>query len=342
MKASVRRVRTRPASTSPEPAVRVDELARLRSSDPDGHRVDGEIAAGKIVVQAARADNRQCTGARVVLAPCRDEVDVPVTVRQLQHGRPKALDARRPARRAGGPRRAPAQSHRPRRRGRRSCRCTRPSSASRHDPADDTDLTRSGTAAAAPSTGCARTSSARWVRSIVVSWDPLSEKLIENSPLRNPELVAAFSRYEHLTIAELDVAWDEVNVAFRALGRATRNMPADRSSRPRSTGTASRSTPCASAAPGGSSLPRRRTVVAPARATTSISTRAPSGSAATPIVERAGACAPKTLGVDRVHRRKVGPQVDEEDRRLDDIRDRRARAGRGRPRCSPAPGVSGR
>jgi hypothetical protein len=49
----------------------------------------------------------------------------------------------------------------------------------------------------------------------VVSWDPLSEKLIENSPLRNPELVAAFSRYEHLTIAELDVAWDEVNVAFR-------------------------------------------------------------------------------------------------------------------------------
>jgi hypothetical protein len=49
----------------------------------------------------------------------------------------------------------------------------------------------------------------------VVSWDPLSEKLIENSPLRNPELVAAFSRYEHLTIADLDGAWDEVNVAFR-------------------------------------------------------------------------------------------------------------------------------
>lgn len=49
-----------------------------------------------------------------------------------------------------------------------------------------------------------------------VSWDPLSEKLVENSPLRTPELVAAFSRYEHLTITELDGAWDEVNVAFRA------------------------------------------------------------------------------------------------------------------------------
>jgi hypothetical protein len=48
-----------------------------------------------------------------------------------------------------------------------------------------------------------------------VSWDPLSEKLIENSPLRNPELVASFSRYQHLTIRELDAAWDQVNVAFR-------------------------------------------------------------------------------------------------------------------------------
>jgi len=49
----------------------------------------------------------------------------------------------------------------------------------------------------------------------VVSWDPLSEKLVEHSPLRNPELVAAFARYEHLTITELDGAWDQINVAFR-------------------------------------------------------------------------------------------------------------------------------
>jgi len=49
----------------------------------------------------------------------------------------------------------------------------------------------------------------------VVSWDPLSEKLSENSPLRNPALVGAFARYEQLTIAELDAAWDEVNIAFR-------------------------------------------------------------------------------------------------------------------------------
>jgi hypothetical protein len=49
----------------------------------------------------------------------------------------------------------------------------------------------------------------------VVSWDPLSEKLIENSPLRNPQLVDAFSRYEQLTITELDAAWDAVNEEFR-------------------------------------------------------------------------------------------------------------------------------
>jgi hypothetical protein len=49
-----------------------------------------------------------------------------------------------------------------------------------------------------------------------VSWDPLSEKLVENSPLRDPNLVAAFARYEHLTIGELDTAWDDINVAFRA------------------------------------------------------------------------------------------------------------------------------
>jgi hypothetical protein len=48
-----------------------------------------------------------------------------------------------------------------------------------------------------------------------MSWDPLSEKLVENSPLRTPELVAAFARYEHLTISELDTAWDAINVAFR-------------------------------------------------------------------------------------------------------------------------------
>jgi hypothetical protein len=48
-----------------------------------------------------------------------------------------------------------------------------------------------------------------------VSWDPLSEKLVENSPLRTPELVDAFSRYEGLTITELDSAWDEINAAFR-------------------------------------------------------------------------------------------------------------------------------
>jgi hypothetical protein len=83
-----------------------------------------------------------------------------------------------------------------------------------HDPADDADLTRQERPQP-----CKQRMGQELVWEMgtihVVSWDPLSEKLIENSPLRNPELVAAFSRYEHLTIAELDVAWDEVNVAFR-------------------------------------------------------------------------------------------------------------------------------
>ena len=56
-----------------------------------------------------------------------------------------------------------------------------------------------------------------------VSWDPLSEKLSGNSPLRNPALVGAFSRYEGLTITELDAAWDEVNAAFRGWVEAPEN-----------------------------------------------------------------------------------------------------------------------
>jgi hypothetical protein len=48
-----------------------------------------------------------------------------------------------------------------------------------------------------------------------MGWDPLSEKLSESSPLRDPALVRAIARYEALTLTELDAAWDEVNVAFR-------------------------------------------------------------------------------------------------------------------------------
>ena len=69
------------------------------------------------------------------------------------------------------------------------------------------------------------------------------------------------------------------------------------------------------------------------RAITSISTRAPFGRAATPTVDRAGGGSDDEPGVDRVHRREVA-HVDEEHRRLDDIRPRhtgRVEARRGWP-----------
>lgn len=43
----------------------------------------------------------------------------------------------------------------------------------------------------------------------------LSERLLAVSPLRNPEMIAAFERYELLGIPELDAAWERVNAAFR-------------------------------------------------------------------------------------------------------------------------------
>ena len=66
-------------------------------------------------------------------------------------------------------------------------------------------------------------------------------------------------------------------------------------------------------------------------AMTSISTRAPFGSAATPTVERAGGGSGDRPAVDRVDRREVG-HVHEEDRRLDDVA-----PGARRPRRGPPP-----
>ncbi|MEZ5080955.1 MAG: hypothetical protein R2878_09930 [Thermoleophilia bacterium] len=48
-----------------------------------------------------------------------------------------------------------------------------------------------------------------------MSWDPVSRKLPDVSPLRDPALVAAFERYEHLTVGELDAAWERINAEFR-------------------------------------------------------------------------------------------------------------------------------
>jgi hypothetical protein len=51
----------------------------------------------------------------------------------------------------------------------------------------------------------------------------LSKKLAGVSPLRDPDLIAAFERYERLTIAELDQAWEAVNRDFRAWVEAPEN-----------------------------------------------------------------------------------------------------------------------
>lgn len=51
----------------------------------------------------------------------------------------------------------------------------------------------------------------------------LSERLIAVSPLRNPEMIAAFVRYEVLGIPELDAAWDRVNADFRRWVEAPEN-----------------------------------------------------------------------------------------------------------------------
>ncbi len=57
-----------------------------------------------------------------------------------------------------------------------------------------------------------------------MSWDPISKKLPLNSPLRDPSLVEAFSRYEALTVPELEEAWLRVNDEFRAWVDAPENQ----------------------------------------------------------------------------------------------------------------------
>jgi hypothetical protein len=48
-----------------------------------------------------------------------------------------------------------------------------------------------------------------------VATNLMSRRLIAASPLRNPEMIAAFERYERMSISELDAAWERVNGAFR-------------------------------------------------------------------------------------------------------------------------------
>jgi hypothetical protein len=48
-----------------------------------------------------------------------------------------------------------------------------------------------------------------------VAYDPVSRKLPAAAPL-SPELVAAFARFEGLTLSELQARFDEVQARFRA------------------------------------------------------------------------------------------------------------------------------
>ena len=56
-----------------------------------------------------------------------------------------------------------------------------------------------------------------------VSSHLFSERLLAVSPLRNPELIAAFERYQLMGIPELDQTWDAVNAAFRRWVEAPEN-----------------------------------------------------------------------------------------------------------------------
>ena len=213
MKAFSRSARTTPGVEVAQATVGVDELAGAGSGDPDGHRVDGEITPRQIVEQAARLDDWQRTRAGIALPAGGDEIDVSVGVRQLDHRRPEA--------RMGRHRRAEAVPDGLRQRDRIALddqveivQMLAPEQGVADHAADDADLPRQ----VRPKPHQHRVSQelvCEMSTIHVVSWDPLSEKLIENSPLRNPQLVDAFSRYEQLTITELDAAWDTVNEAFR-------------------------------------------------------------------------------------------------------------------------------
>ncbi|HSJ73065.1 MAG TPA: hypothetical protein VK904_02015 [Miltoncostaeaceae bacterium] len=49
----------------------------------------------------------------------------------------------------------------------------------------------------------------------LVAYDPVSRKLSDVAPVA-PELVAAFARFEGLTLAELQARFDEAQARFRA------------------------------------------------------------------------------------------------------------------------------
>ncbi len=71
----------------PHSPVRVEQLAR-RVGQPQGHRVDGEVAPGEVVLDGGRLYARQGAGPRVGLAAGAGDVDAEAVA--AQRGGPEA------------------------------------------------------------------------------------------------------------------------------------------------------------------------------------------------------------------------------------------------------------
>jgi hypothetical protein len=55
------------------------------------------------------------------------------------------------------------------------------------------------------------------------SYDPVSRKLVGAAPIADGRLMEAVSRFEALTITELDTAWDDINADLREWVEADTN-----------------------------------------------------------------------------------------------------------------------
>ena len=56
-----------------------------------------------------------------------------------------------------------------------------------------------------------------------MAYDPVSRKLSAAAPIAEPDLLAAFARFEHLTLTELQAALEACEARFRAWVEAPEN-----------------------------------------------------------------------------------------------------------------------
>lgn len=56
-----------------------------------------------------------------------------------------------------------------------------------------------------------------------MAYDPVSRKLPGSAPVAQPELLDAFARFEHLSLTELQAAFDAAQARFRAWVEAPAN-----------------------------------------------------------------------------------------------------------------------